>query len=374
MLSFRDIPLAVHVAVLVVLAATLACFLGLVGLRFLRRGAARFWTVPAATALVLFPVVLGAGLTAILFRQTLSTLALTVSGGRAALAGSSAEALLPLVVGLPSAALLAFVALLAAAIGSARTEGADGAGGPALHAGALVAAALVAGLVAVVLGMIAAVNTEAAVTASSLLRLRLSLPGAAVLALALGVLGLITVRRAPRGASPLGVKLLSLAALALSGLGALAGIWMVHRQMQCLTHTGLTGLPCGVEAKAPAETPAEGADLSATGSASGPVDGGATEERAPVRIGGAIREPRKLKHVSPAYPDIARQARVQGVVILECTIGPDGRITDVAVLRGIPLLDAAAVEAVKQWVYAPTLVDGVPARVIVTVTVNFKLS
>ena len=78
--------------------------------------------------------------------------------------------------------------------------------------------------------------------------------------------------------------------------------------------------------------------------------------------------------MSPAYPDIARQARVQGVVILECTIGHDGRITDVKVLRGIPLLDAAAVDAVKQWVYEPTLVDGAPARVIMTVTVTFKLS
>jgi protein TonB len=65
---------------------------------------------------------------------------------------------------------------------------------------------------------------------------------------------------------------------------------------------------------------------------------------------------------------------VQGVVILECTIGRDGRITDVKVLRGIPLLDAAAVDAVKQWVYEPTLVNGVPARVIMTVTVSFKLS
>ena len=151
---------------------------------------------------------------------------------------------------------------------------------------------------------------------------------------------------------------------------------MVQRQMQCLTHTGLTGLQCRVEAAAQPE----GAGLSAQGSAPVPADGGATEEgrgtaEGPtVRVGGAIREPRKLKHVPPAYPDIARQARVQGVVILECTIGSDGRITDVAVLRGIPLLDAAAVEAVRQWVYAPTTVNGVPARVIMTVTVNFKLS
>jgi len=93
-----------------------------------------------------------------------------------------------------------------------------------------------------------------------------------------------------------------------------------------------------------------------------------------VRVGGQIKEPKKLKNVSPVYPDIAKQARVQGVVILECTISPQGKVSDVKVLRGIPLLDQAAIDAVKQWVYTPTLLNGVPVPVIMTVTVNFKLS
>jgi protein TonB len=93
-----------------------------------------------------------------------------------------------------------------------------------------------------------------------------------------------------------------------------------------------------------------------------------------VRVGGQIKEPKKLKNVPPAYPDIARQARVQGVVILECTISPQGRVTEVKVLRGIPLLDQAAIDAVKQWVYTPTLLNGVPVPVIMTVTVNFRLN
>jgi protein TonB len=93
-----------------------------------------------------------------------------------------------------------------------------------------------------------------------------------------------------------------------------------------------------------------------------------------VRVGGQIKEPKKLKNVSPVYPDIAKQARVQGVVILECTISPQGKVTDVKILRGIPLLDQAATDAVKQWVYTPTLLNGVPVPVIMTVTVNFKLS
>jgi protein TonB len=96
--------------------------------------------------------------------------------------------------------------------------------------------------------------------------------------------------------------------------------------------------------------------------------------QAAVRVGGQIKEPKKLKNVAPVYPDIAKQARVQGVVILECTISPQGKVTDVKVLRGIPLLDQAAIDAVKQWVYTPTLLNGVPVPVIMTVTVNFKLS
>jgi len=93
-----------------------------------------------------------------------------------------------------------------------------------------------------------------------------------------------------------------------------------------------------------------------------------------VRVGGAIKEPRRIHGVNPVYPDIAQQARVQGIVILECTISPQGQVTDVRVLRGIPLLDEAAIDAVRQWVYTPTLLNGVPVPVIMTVTVNFKLS
>ena len=94
---------------------------------------------------------------------------------------------------------------------------------------------------------------------------------------------------------------------------------------------------------------------------------------APVRVGGNIQAPKKSKDVAPVYPPIAQSARVQGVVILEATIGPDGHVQDVKVLRSIPLLDAAAMDAVKQWVYSPTLLNNVPVPVIMTVTVNFTL-
>ena len=80
-----------------------------------------------------------------------------------------------------------------------------------------------------------------------------------------------------------------------------------------------------------------------------------------------------MRDVSPVYPPIAQSARVQGIVIIEATIGPNGKVTDARVLRSIPLLDQAALEAVRQWEFTPTLLNGVPVPVIMTVTVNFTL-
>jgi len=94
---------------------------------------------------------------------------------------------------------------------------------------------------------------------------------------------------------------------------------------------------------------------------------------APVRVGGNIRAPQKTKDVKPVYPAIAQSARVQGVVIIEATIGPNGQVQEAKVLRSIPLLDQAALDAVRQWVFTPTLLNGVPVPVIMTVTVNFTL-
>ncbi len=94
----------------------------------------------------------------------------------------------------------------------------------------------------------------------------------------------------------------------------------------------------------------------------------------PVRIGGTIRQPQKVHNVDPVYPAIAQAARVQGIVILEATLSPDGRISNARILRSIPLLDQAALEAVRQWQYTPTLLNGLPVPVIMTITVMFTLS
>ncbi len=93
-----------------------------------------------------------------------------------------------------------------------------------------------------------------------------------------------------------------------------------------------------------------------------------------VRVGGDIRPPRKIAGANPVYPPLAKSAGIQGIVILECTIGPDGRVSSVRVLRSQPLLERAAVEAVEEWSYTPTLLNGVPVSVLMTVTVEFKLS
>jgi len=93
----------------------------------------------------------------------------------------------------------------------------------------------------------------------------------------------------------------------------------------------------------------------------------------PVRIGGEIKAPAKIRDVKPEYPAEARGAGVQGVVIVEVLVGPDGDVLDAWALRSIPLLDEAALDAVRQWRFTPTIVDGVPRSALITVTVNFTL-
>jgi len=93
-----------------------------------------------------------------------------------------------------------------------------------------------------------------------------------------------------------------------------------------------------------------------------------------VGVGAGIGEPRKIRDARPRYPEVAKVNQIQGVVIMDCLITPEGKITAIRMLRGIPLLDAAAIEAVRQWEYTPTLVDGKPVPVIMTITVNFRLS
>jgi periplasmic protein TonB len=102
------------------------------------------------------------------------------------------------------------------------------------------------------------------------------------------------------------------------------------------------------------------------------------EEKAPpvpVRPGfQGVRNPVKTHHVDPVYPQFAIISRTQGVVIVEATIGEDGRVINARILRSVALLDQAALDAVRQWQFTPTQLNGKPVPVIMTVTVNFTLS
>jgi TonB family protein len=93
----------------------------------------------------------------------------------------------------------------------------------------------------------------------------------------------------------------------------------------------------------------------------------------PVRVGGTIKPPRKIKDVPPVYPPAAQAARVQGVVIIEAVIGTSGRVSEAKVIRSVDLLDQAALDAVRQWEFEPTLLNGEPIAIIMGVTVNFVL-
>lgn len=110
--------------------------------------------------------------------------------------------------------------------------------------------------------------------------------------------------------------------------------------------------------------------------AGGEADGGdGTQGAGRVLVSGRdVSPPLKLHDVRPAYPEVARRVRVQGAVVIACTIAPDGRVADARVVSGPALLDAAALDAVRQWRYRPTLVGGAPVAVMLTVTVYFRLA
>lgn len=91
-------------------------------------------------------------------------------------------------------------------------------------------------------------------------------------------------------------------------------------------------------------------------------------------VSGELKRPEKLVHVDPVYPPIATAARVEGLVILEATIDGEGNVGNLRVLRSIPLLDGAALEAVKCWKYAPTIIGSKPVPILMTVTVKFALA
>lgn len=93
-----------------------------------------------------------------------------------------------------------------------------------------------------------------------------------------------------------------------------------------------------------------------------------------IRVGGNVQAMNLVEKVTPAYPPEAKEQRIQGTVRLTATIGKDGHVMNLDVVSGDPILAKAAMEAVQQWVYKPTLLNGNPVEVITQIDVNFTLS
>jgi periplasmic protein TonB len=96
--------------------------------------------------------------------------------------------------------------------------------------------------------------------------------------------------------------------------------------------------------------------------------------RAPLRVGGKVQAAKIVRQVTPVYPPLARQTHTSGVVRLEAVISRSGSIESLQVMSGHPLLTQAALDAVRQWVYQPTLLNGQPVEVVTQIEVNFKLA
>lgn len=83
--------------------------------------------------------------------------------------------------------------------------------------------------------------------------------------------------------------------------------------------------------------------------------------------------PKLIKKVEPVYPESALKKKIEGIVILEVSTDIYGRVQDINVLKSVPELDQAAIDAVKQWIYEPVIIDGKQRGAVFTVTVNFQL-
>src|SRR6266852_8194916 len=103
-----------------------------------------------------------------------------------------------------------------------------------------------------------------------------------------------------------------------------------------------------------------------------PVEQKKTVQR--IRVGGQVQHANLIRQPKPVYPPLAKQARIQGVVRFNAIIGKDGTIQNLTLISGHPLLVPAAQEAVKQWLYKPTLLNGEPVEVATVIDVNFTLS
>jgi len=140
--------------------------------------------------------------------------------------------------------------------------------------------------------------------------------------------------------------------------------------------SGITGgIPGGVPGGIPGGIPGGmiGGVIGALPSEAPPPPPPPKKKKDPIRVGGNVQASRLVHRVEPEYPELAKRARVSGMVILQVIVSEGGSVQEVKIVRGHPLLNDAATRAVRQWRYSPYLLNGEPIPVIATVTVNFVL-
>jgi protein TonB len=140
--------------------------------------------------------------------------------------------------------------------------------------------------------------------------------------------------------------------------------------------SGITGgIPGGVPGGIPGGIPGGmiGGVIGALPSEAPPPPPPPKKKKDPIRVGGNVQASRLVHRVEPEYPELAKRARVSGMVILQVIVNEGGSVQEVKIVRGHPLLNDSATRAVRQWRYSPYLLNGEPIPVIATVTVNFVL-
>lgn len=116
-----------------------------------------------------------------------------------------------------------------------------------------------------------------------------------------------------------------------------------------------------------------GGILGGTGTMPPPPPPKPVAHKGPYRVGGKVQAPKLLQEIQPTYPPLAKQARIQGDVVIESVIDTQGHVTQMKVVSGSPLLVGAAERALEQWKYQPTLLNGQPVAVDMLVTLHFLL-
>ena len=194
----------------------------------------------------------------------------------------------------------------------------------------------------------------------------------------------------PRTPPALKVRRVTLTKLAIAAVVLLAFVipFRLSREKPAVQNSpgavdaALTPKPADVvKTVAPADGASKTASPSTAGApartaAAGSPRPGVAAQYGPIRVGDVgvdIRPPTRIFNVNAIYPEEAKAAGIEGVVVMQITIGEDGSVTNAVVVRSVPMLDEAAIESVLQWQYQPTLLNGMPVEVEMFVTVSFTL-